>query len=211
MRQFVPSDYVDKKGNVYDTVGENIREGKNGAVTSDFPTPEEIGSGGLIGSDGSKYVKKLSNLGEISYPNSFLSVLCKENYELEWQPIPSEITEENKGAYDPLAIKGVVDYVEKKIIIPTNFKKYNVSFSVNAGNITLNNLDNIPDFNVKLISGHFVVKSSLNISFIEITSFTPLAPEVVVLDTQIYFDETKLSARINTNKDGNYSLLLIAG
>ena len=45
-------------------LGEKIREGKNGAVTSNFPTPEEIGNG-LVGSDGVNYVVKAKNLADI--------------------------------------------------------------------------------------------------------------------------------------------------
>lgn len=210
MREFIPSDYIDKEGNVYETVGENIREGKNGAVTSNFPTPEDVGNG-LIGSDGNNYVPVLKNLATIPQTNIYAIVAIEKNGELSWVPVIQSITDNNKNSYITPSIKGVVEYIETKTIIPTGFKKYAVGFSVNAGNITLNNINNIPGLEVKLIDDHFVVKSSLNISFIEITSFTPSAPEVVILDTQIYFDETKLSARINTNKDGNYNLLLIAG
>lgn len=210
MRQFVPSDYVDKEGNVYETVGENIREGKNGAVASDFPTPEEIGVDSFIGSDGVNYTPKGAGLANTDNLVDTSYVLRYSNKKLSYE-YPIGLLKDNTNNSTPPESKATVDYIKTKTVIPTGFKKYAVSFNVNAGNITLNNIDSIPNLEVKLIEDHFVVKSSLNISFIEITDFTPLAPEVVILDTQIYYDETKLSARININKDGNYSLLLIAG
>ena len=211
MREFIPSDYVDKEGNVYETVGENIREGKNSVIDSGFPTPEEIGIGGLIGSDGSNYVAKLFNLGDININNAFLCVLINKNNEFSWSPIPSEIKNENLESYEPIAIKGVVNYVNSKTIIPPNFNIYKVVFSYDGTNLNVISSTTLPNTEVKLIGDHFAIKSSLNISFIEITNFTPDTPEVIILDTQIYFDETKLSARINTNKAGNYTLLIIAG
>lgn len=212
MRQFVPADYVDKKGNVYETVGENIREGKNGAVTSEFPTPEEIGVGGLVGSDGKNYTVALKNLANTSLIKGTYNLLRYNSMTkiVDYVSPNNDIKNAGYGSLPPTS-QAVLNYTELKTIIPTGFKKYNVAFGVNNGNITIDNIDNIPGFEVKLIGDYFVVKSSLNISFIEITSFDPLAPEVVILDTQIYFDETKLAARINTNKDGNYQLLLIAG
>ena len=208
MREFIPSDYIDKEGNVYETVGENIREGKNGAVTSEFPTPKEL-NGGILTSNGSEYVVSLKNLAIPPQSNEIYAVNVNRNGLFSWVKILNTIIN-NEESYIPVNARAVANYVRAMGIIPTNFKIYKVAFSYNT-NITLNNIDSIPDLEIKVIGDHFAVKSSLSISFIEITSFEPLAPEVVILDTQIYFDETKLSARINTNKPGNYSLLLIAG
>lgn len=210
MREFIPSDYIDKEGNVYETVGENIREGKNGSVTSDFPTPEEIGNG-LVGSDGENYITVLKNISNIPFKNEYLAPTIDNNGFIVWGVVNKVISDSTKSSYAPIATKGVSEYVETKTIIPTGFKKYAVSFTYDGSTITITNTDNIPNLEVKVIGDHFVVKSSLGISFIEIAKFTPVTPEVVILDTQIYFDEMKLSARINTNKTGTYELLLIAG
>lgn len=121
MREFIPSDYIDKEGNVYETVGENIREGKNGAVTSDFPTPEEIGSG-LVGCDGSNYVSILKNLGEIPQLNGYAIVAIEKNGVMNWVPVINSITESNKDSCVTPSIKAVVDYINSKI--PNNASNY---------------------------------------------------------------------------------------
>lgn len=121
MREFIPSDYIDKEGNVYETVGENIRKGKNGAVTSDFPTPEDVGNG-LIGSDGNNYVPVLKNLGAIPQTNIYAIVGIEKNGVMNWVPVINNITESNKGSYVTPSIKGVVDYINSKI--PNNDSNY---------------------------------------------------------------------------------------
>lgn len=114
MRQFVPSDYVDKNGNVYETVGENIREGKNGAITSDFPTPEEIGSG-LVGSDGNNYVSVLKNLSIIPHTNIYAIVSIEKSGIMSWVPVINTITESNKKSYVTPSINAVTKYISSKI------------------------------------------------------------------------------------------------
>ena len=113
MRQFVPIDYVDKKGNVYDTVGENIREGKNGAVTSDFPTPEEIGSG-LVGSDGENYAIVMKNLGNTSMLADSTYVLRFQNKALHYV-VPIEELTDSTSISTPPQSRAVVTYISKKI------------------------------------------------------------------------------------------------
>lgn len=114
MREFIPSDYVDKEGNVYETVGENIREGKNGAVGSNFPSPEEVGNG-LIGSDGNNYITKLKNLGTIPQANIYAIIGIEKNGIMNWIPVINSITDSNKNSYVTPSIKGVVGYIESKI------------------------------------------------------------------------------------------------
>lgn len=137
MRQFVPSDYVDKNGNVYETVGENIREGKNGAVASDFPTPEEVGSG-LIGSDGNNYVSVLKNLGKIPESNIYAIVGIEKNGVMNWVPVINNITNSNKDSYVTPSINAVVSYVDSKLPHLKNAKSGIVVFSVSeTGSVSI--------------------------------------------------------------------------
>lgn len=129
MRQFVPSDYVDKKGNVYKTVGENIREGKNGAVTSDFPTPEEIGSGGFVGSDGTKYTVKAKNLANTDELESSSYVLRYNNGILTYERPLGVITKETRYTTPP-STKGILEYIDSKLPYLQNAKTGIVVFSV---------------------------------------------------------------------------------
>lgn len=210
MREFIPSDYVDKEGNVYETVGENIREGHNGGLPTDFPTPEEIGVGGLIGSDGKNYVTAMKNIANTSKLQNAAYVIRATSNILSYE-LPIEKLEDSTSINTPPSSTATINYVKDKTIVPDNFKKYNVSFTYDGSTITITNTDNLSNLLIKFITDHFVIKSALNISFIEITGFTPLISDVIVLDTQIYYDMVKLSARINTNKAGTYNLLLIAG
>lgn len=136
MREFIPSDYIDKEGNVYETVGENIREGKNGAVTSDFPTPEEIGNG-LVGSDGKNYTAVLKNLGDTSKIIDSAYVLRSYNGILSYE-LPVDILSEDSRVTTPPSAKSVIDYIRKKI--PNNGSNYswvtvNVTYSNNKYSI----------------------------------------------------------------------------
>lgn len=137
MREFIPSDYIDKEGNVYETVGENIREGKNGAVTSEFPTPEDVGNG-LIGSDGNNYVPVLKNLGAIPQSNIYAIVGIEKSGVMNWAPVINTITESNKNSYVTPSIKAIVEYINSKI--PNNGSNYswvtvNVTYANNAYSI----------------------------------------------------------------------------
>lgn len=212
MRQFVPSDYVDKEGNVYETVGENIREGKNNLIASGFPSPEEVGADGLIGSDGKQYVSKLNNLAD-------LSKLIDSAYVLRYNPknktiiyeLPNSMLKPETAFSTPPTSKAVINYVKKNTIVPDNFNTYNLSFTYDGSNLNVDSNSTLPNAEVKFISDHFVIKSSLNISFVEITNFNPVVKESSVLDIKLYYDGVKLSGIINTNKAGTYSFLLIAG
>lgn len=159
MREYIPSDYIDKEGNVYETVGENIREGKNGAVTSDFPTPEDIGSG-LVGSDGKNYVTVLKNLGAIPQSNIYAIVGIEKNGIMSWIPVINTITESNKNSYVTPSIKGVVEYVNSKIPndgsnyswvtvnVTYDNNKYSIdgtSLNINANGVIYSDTKNIID------------------------------------------------------------------
>lgn len=145
MREFIPSDYIDKEGNVYETVGENIREGKNGAVTSDFPTPEDIGNG-LVGSDGKNYTTVLKNLGAIPQSNIYAIVGIEKNGIMNWVPVINTITESNKNSYVTPSIKGVVEYINSKIPndgsnyswVTANVTYDNNKYSIDATSLNIN-------------------------------------------------------------------------
>ena len=130
MREFIPSDYIDKEGNVYETVGENIREGKNGAVTSDFPTPEDIGSG-LVGSDGTNYIPVLKNLSTGVIKNVYLTIASDKEGILHWEVVKNAIVE--SISFSPISNKAVVDYLALKI--PNTGSNYSwVTVNVTYGN-----------------------------------------------------------------------------
>lgn len=114
MREFIPSDYIDKEGNVYETVGENIREGKNGAVTSDFPTPEEIGNG-LVGSDGKNYVTVLKNLSAVPFKNRYAVIDIKSSGLMAWVATNVAINSNTMNSDIPIGTRGVVEYLKLKI------------------------------------------------------------------------------------------------
>lgn len=137
MREFIPSDYIDKEGNVYETVGENIREGKNGAVTSDFPTPKDIGNG-LIGSDGTNYVSVLKNLSTGITNNAYQVVGADKNGLLRWEPVKNAIVESGDSYY-PISNKAVVDYLALKIPnIGANYSWVTVNVSYADGVYSIN-------------------------------------------------------------------------
>lgn len=158
MREFIPSDYIDKEGNVYETVGENIREGKNGAVTSDFPTPEEIGNG-LVGSDGKNYTAVLKNLGDTSKIIDSAYVLRSRNGILSYE-IPIGILSENNKVTTPPSAKSVIEYIERKIPntgsnyswvtvnVTYDNNKYSIdttSLNINANGVIYSDTKNIID------------------------------------------------------------------
>lgn len=109
MRQFVPSDYIYKNGNVYETVGENIRDGKNGAVASDFPTPEEL----VDGLESSAYVLR-NNDGILTYEKP-LGVITKET-----------------RYTTPPSTKGLLDYIDSKLPYLKNAKTGIVKIAVDS-------------------------------------------------------------------------------
>lgn len=159
MRQFVPSDYVDKKGNVYETVGENIREGKNGSVTSDFPTPEEL-TGGFISSDGKNYTTVLKNLGTVTFKNRYAIADIKTTGVMEWVATNLTINSNTKNSDIPIGTRGVTEYIESKIpnteanyswitvdvtYDGTNYSIDNTSFSINNNGVIFSDTKNIID------------------------------------------------------------------
>lgn len=88
MREFIPSDYIDKEGNVYETVGENIREGKNGDVVdyviSKLPYLQNAKTGIVtfsISETGSaSIVENEANLNIYTETDTnTLRILCREN------------------------------------------------------------------------------------------------------------------------------------
>lgn len=120
MRQFVPSDYVDKKGNVYETVGENIRNGQNGAVTSDFPTPEEL-AGGLVSSDGKNYIPVMKRLADTSSLADSSYVIRSTRNLLSYESPISTLSDESRASTPPMTT-AVVNYIKSKI--PNNTSNY---------------------------------------------------------------------------------------
>ena len=129
MRQFIPNDYIDKEGNVYETVGENIRYGKNGAITSVFPTPEEIGTGGFVGSDGTNYAVKAKNLADTKNLVASSYVLRFNNGEISYEFPISTLSDITDSSTPPMS-KAVVDYVGSKLPYLKNAKTGIVVFSV---------------------------------------------------------------------------------
>lgn len=151
MREFIPSDYIDKEGNVYETVGENIREGKNGAVTSEFPTPKDVGNG-LIGSDGNNYVPVLKNLGRVPQTNIYAIVSIEKNGVMNWVPVINAITDSNKNSYATPSIKAVVEYVDTKLLYLKNAKTGIVTFSISeTGSVSI--VENEANLNIYTETG----------------------------------------------------------
>ena len=145
MREFIPSDYVDKEGNVYETVGENIREGKNSVIDIGFPTPEELGNG-LIGSDGKKYVSKLKNLGETKNLDDSTYVIRSLNNVLSFESPISNISDNTKVSTPPMSL-ALVNYINSKLpylnnanidyIEITTDSELNPSITSNVNNIPI--------------------------------------------------------------------------
>lgn len=131
MREFIPSDYVDKEGNVYETVGENIREGKNSVIDIGFPTPEEIGKGGLVGSDGEKYIAVLKNIGLINFLNEYLAPSISKEGIFVWDTVKKAINSATKESFAPIATRGVVEYVNSKLPYLKNAKTGIVEITIN--------------------------------------------------------------------------------
>lgn len=151
MREFIPSDCIDKEGNVYETVGENIREGKNGAVTSEFPTPEEIGVGGFVGSDGVNYVVKGKNLADIKNLVSSSYVLRFNNNMITYE-FPISNLDDNINTSTPPMSKAVVDYVISKLPDLQNAKTGIVVISISeAGTASI--LENESNLNIYTETG----------------------------------------------------------
>ena len=124
MREFIPSDYVDKEGNVYETVGENIREGKNSLIASGFPTPEEIGTGGFVGSDGAHYTVKGVGLANTENLVERAYVLRYKNNQLIYEDPITSLDDSTKSTTPPTS-KSVVDYVKSKLSsLSTPYKTY---------------------------------------------------------------------------------------
>ena len=129
MREFIPSDFVDKEGNVYETVGENIREGKNSVLSGGFPTPEEIGSGGFVGSDGVNYVVKAKNLANIKNLVSSAYVLRFNKNVLSYE-LPLFILDDNTDTSTPPSSKAVINYITSKLPYLQNAKTGIVVISI---------------------------------------------------------------------------------
>lgn len=159
MRKFIPSDYIDKEGNVYETVGENIREGKNGAVTSDFPTPEEIGNG-LVGSDGTNYIPILKNLGTAPFKNRYAVVDIKSSGLMAWVATNVTINSNTMNSDIPIGTRGVAEYLALKIPnagsnyswvtvnVTYDNNKYSIddtSLNINANGVIYSDTKNIID------------------------------------------------------------------
>ena len=155
MREFIPSDYIDKEGNVYETVGENIREGKNGSVTSDFPTPEEIGNG-LVGSDGKNYTAVLKNLGDTSKIIDSAYVIRSHNGILSYE-LPISILSENNKVTTPPSAKGVLEYIGGKI------PNTDLNYSWVTVNVTYNGTDYSIDNPLFNISKDGIISSDKNV------------------------------------------------
>jgi hypothetical protein len=150
MRESIPSDYIDKEGNVYETVGENIREGKNGAVTSDFPTPEEIGNG-LVGSDGVNYVVKAKNLADTKSLISSSYVLRFNKGEISYE-LPVSILNNNTNTSTPPMSKAVIDYVMSKLPYLQNAKTGIVVISISeSGSASI--VENEANLNIYVETG----------------------------------------------------------
>lgn len=139
MREFIPSDYIDKEGNVYETVGENIREGKNGAFTSDFPTPEDIGNG-LVGSDGTNYIPILKNLGTVSFKNRYAIVDIKSSGLMSWIATNVSINSNTMNTDIPIGTRGVVEYLRLKIPnAEENYSWITVNVTYDGTNYSIDN------------------------------------------------------------------------
>lgn len=148
MREFIPSDYIDKEGNVYETVGENIREGKNGAVTSDFPTPEEL-IGGLVSSDGENYIVTLKNLADMTTIKGDYNLLRynSNTKTLEYIPPNDNITNTEYASLPPTS-NAVINYINSKLPYLQNAKSGIVTFSVSeTGSVSIT--ENEASLNIK--------------------------------------------------------------
>lgn len=153
MKQFVSSDYVDKEGNVYETVGENIREGKNGAVTSEFPTPEEIGVGGLVGSDGKNYTVALKNLANTSLIKGTYNLLrynSRTNI-VDYVSPNTDIKDAGHAAIPPTS-QGVINYIDAKLPYLKNAKTGIVVISISEKG-TASILENESNLNIYAETG----------------------------------------------------------
>lgn len=157
MREFIPSDYIDKEGNVYETVGENIREGKNGAVTSEFPTPEEL-AGGLVSSDGENYTVALKKLADTSTIKETYNLLKYNSITkiLDYIPPSNDIT---KAGYEslPPTSQAVINYIASKLPYLQNAKTGIVVISISeAGTASI--LENKSNLNIYAETGPNTVR-----------------------------------------------------
>lgn len=108
MRDFIPSDYVDKEGNVYETIGENIREGKNGS-----------GSGSEITDISQLEPKQTIDRSEM---------LIGKNGSLLWEPIV-DINYFN-NVVNPPSASSIYSFVNKRIPETNiNFNNYYLTTS----------------------------------------------------------------------------------
>lgn len=95
MRDFIPSDYVDKEGNVYETIGENIREGKNGSSSSEITSIGQLDPNPI--SDSNYY-----SLVEI-------------NGSCEWRKNVLNVETYKASEGNLVSAKGVYDFVESRV------------------------------------------------------------------------------------------------
>lgn len=138
MREFIPSDYIDKEGNVYETVGENIREGKNSVLSGGFPTPEEL-VGGVVGSDGENYIVTLKNLADMTTIKGVYNLLRynSNTKTLEYIPPNADITNSRYASLPPTS-KAVINYINSKLPYLQNAKSGIVTFSVSeTGSVSI--------------------------------------------------------------------------